>query len=135
MTKVYTWEDMDSFVTQYAETALWSSTDFTEDENGETQEANMDENYDICDLHSDTIKEMIEDCDNFREANEELLEKAEELGRSETDCAHDFWLTRCGHGAGFWDRGMDETGDALTTACGAFGEIDLYSHEGKVYSS
>ena len=135
MTKVYTCTDMDSFVTQYAETALWSSIDFTEDENDAADDRPLDKNYDICDLHSDTIREMIEDCDNFREANKELLEKAEELGQDETQCAYDFWLTRNGHGAGFWDRGTGETGDKLTEACKAFGNVDLYSHEGEVYSS
>ncbi len=35
---------------------------------------------------------------------------------------HDFWLTRGGHGVGFWDRGLDALGDRLTAAAEAFGE-------------
>jgi len=43
---------------------------------------------------------------------------------------HDLWLTRCGHGAGFWDRGdlyvMSENGvnyaDLLTERAEAYGE-------------
>lgn len=38
----------------------------------------------------------------------------------------DFWLTRCGHGAGFWDRGMGELGDKLTAACKTFSNVDVY---------
>jgi hypothetical protein len=37
---------------------------------------------------------------------------------------HDFWLTRNGHGAGFWDRGMGMLGDELTAACKPYGSAD-----------
>jgi hypothetical protein len=30
---------------------------------------------------------------------------------------HDYWLTRNGHGTGFWDRGLGEVGDKLTAIC------------------
>lgn len=35
---------------------------------------------------------------------------------------HDFWLTRNGHGAGFWDRNLDELGDKVTKICKEFPE-------------
>ncbi|HBO9768500.1 hypothetical protein FBPa45_0125 [Pseudomonas phage vB_PaeS_FBPa45] len=31
---------------------------------------------------------------------------------------HDLWLTRNGHGAGFWDRGMGRVGERLSGKCG-----------------
>lgn len=34
---------------------------------------------------------------------------------------HDFALTRNGHGAGFWDRGLGEMGDMLTEECKPYG--------------
>ena len=34
---------------------------------------------------------------------------------------HDLYLTRCGHGAGFWDRGLNELGDRLTQAAESIG--------------
>ena len=34
---------------------------------------------------------------------------------------HDFALTRNGHGAGFWDRGLGKIGDMLTDACKPYG--------------
>ena len=47
---------------------------------------------------------------------------------------HDFWLTRNGHGAGYWDRGLGEVGDALTTAAEVYGSCDLYvGDDGKIY--
>jgi len=46
---------------------------------------------------------------------------------------HDLWLTRGGHGAGFWDRGLPN-GDKLTEICK---EIEFHGHvfeaDGKVY--
>ncbi|UTN91454.1 hypothetical protein SEA_OUTIS_91 [Gordonia phage Outis] len=35
---------------------------------------------------------------------------------------HDYLLTRDGHGAGFWDRGLGELGDYLTSIADAAGE-------------
>jgi hypothetical protein len=39
---------------------------------------------------------------------------------------HDFWLTRNGHGAGFWDRGLGALGDRLTDASKPYGEVNLW---------
>lgn len=39
---------------------------------------------------------------------------------------HDFCLTRNGHGAGFWDRGLGELGTRLTDACRPWGEQTGY---------
>lgn len=39
---------------------------------------------------------------------------------------HDFCLTRNGHGAGFWDRGLGELGDRLTRASKPYGTQDGY---------
>lgn len=44
---------------------------------------------------------------------------------------HDFWLTRNGHGAGFWDRGMGKLGDRLADAARAYGSVDLYVGDDK----
>jgi len=35
---------------------------------------------------------------------------------------HDLWLTRNGHGAGFWDRGLGELGERLSEAARSLGE-------------
>jgi hypothetical protein len=48
---------------------------------------------------------------------------------------HDFWLTRNGHGAGFWDRGYGDIGTKLTDACEPYGSCNLYvGDDGKVYT-
>jgi len=43
---------------------------------------------------------------------------AEELG-------HDFYLTRNGHGTGFWDRGRSDAGERLADIAQTFGEHEL----------
>lgn len=51
---------------------------------------------------------------------------ADLAGLDPTQCGHDFWLTRNGHGAGFWDRGLGAVGDRLTAACRPYGEVYVY---------
>lgn len=47
---------------------------------------------------------------------------------------HDLWLTRNGHGAGFWDRGLGEVGDKLTEIAKSMGSKDLYKgDDGKIH--
>jgi len=102
----------------------------------------LDEKYDTDDIAPETRKAMEKDCEKFIAENEAVLGDYEEkIGRnweySESEKAgHDFWLTRNGHGAGFWDRGIGETGDTLTKASTGFGEVDLYvGDDGKLYTA
>lgn len=108
----------------YMTCALWSSTD----ESGDP----LDDKYSIDDLSPTAAAHMMSDVAAFVKANEALLITTplddEQIG-------HDFWLTRNGHGAGFWDRGLGEVGDRLTKACKAFPEINLYvGDDGKIYA-
>lgn len=68
-------------------------------------------------LISDTDRETIErDCRSFCDAN------AHDLAALDPEqCGHDFYLTRNGHGAGFWDRGLGAIGERLTDACRPYG--------------
>ena len=111
------------------EAALWSSTDNADDSGG----APLDENYSIEDIAPESLAQMLKDCDNFQEENEKLLAQAGDDSQN----GHDFWLTRCGHGAGFWDRGYPKrVGDGLSDACKAYGNVDLYvGDDGKIYAS
>jgi hypothetical protein len=44
---------------------------------------------------------------------------------------HDFWLTRQGHGAGFWDGDWPEYGDWITDIIKrAFSELSAWTEEG-----
>ena len=128
---------MTSFVRQYIETALWSS--ITDDDTP------MDRNYSAGDLTPEAVASVTKDCDDFLAAASgetpgypDLLTVWYTAGRDETDVAHDFWLTRNGHGAGFWDRfGRGhvayETGNKLSELAKSYGSSDLYvTDDGKV---
>lgn len=114
----------DQITKHYAIAALWSSTD----DQGEP----LDSNYSLDDISAETWGRMSEDVLQFIKANAELLEQS---GQSDEQIGHDFWLTRNGHGAGFWDRGLGDIGDKLTEACKAFGEAWLYvGDDGQIHA-
>lgn len=117
-------EQLTEFVRSYLETALWSSTDDNEEP--------LDKNYDISDFAPETLKEMIADCEDFQESNFQLLQDL-----PEGKVAHDFWLTRNRHGAGFWDGDYPEDiGEKLTDAAHVYGSCDLYvGHDGLIHCS
>jgi hypothetical protein len=108
---------MDSFTRAYFETALWASSDNSDDQGGEP----LDKNYDVGDIDDATRDKMIADCASFQERFGELIGGNLELA------GHDFWLTRNGAGAGFWDGDWPEP-DAtkLTDGAHEYGEFDLY---------
>ena len=71
--------------------------------------------------------ELTAQADGFMEAHAALLaETIDEAERySWDDAGHDFALTRNGHGAGFWDRGLGDAGDELTDLAEAEGELNV----------
>jgi hypothetical protein len=126
---------LNEFILGYITCALWSSTGMDDDCE------HLDEKYDSDDLAPETRKAMEADCEKFIAENEAVLGDYEEIigthpEYSESEKAgHDFWLTRNGHGAGFWDRGIGETGETLTEASTSFGGVDLYAgDDGKLYT-
>lgn len=125
----------DAFFRAYVQAALWSSNDESTPQGGEP----FDKNYDMNDIAPDTLKQMKADCDKFQRENGELIRDCVRGSGEysvEEQAGHDFWLTRNGHGAGFWDGDWPETGDALTAAAKKFGEYDLYlGDDGKVHGS
>jgi hypothetical protein len=54
---------------------------------------------------------------------------------SDFHVAHDFWLTRNHHGAGFWDGDYPEPlGKQLTELAHSYGECELYvGDDSKIY--
>ena len=42
----------------------------------------------------------------------------------ESYAGHDFYLTRAGHGAGYWDRGLRDLGERLSEAARTYGSPD-----------
>jgi hypothetical protein len=128
---------IDKFTTAYLTAALWTETDETNPEQGGQP---LDDNYGIEDIEAETLAEMLLDCQQFQTANAELINDenvAVESDHSVDERAgHDFWLTRNGHGAGFWDGDWKEpAATKLTEAAKKFGEYNLTAsgRHGKVY--
>ena len=121
-----TLDDLETFFSAYVECALWSSTDESDESGGDP----LDQTYGPEDLDQNTMEGMRADCTDFVEAN------LDDLADMDPEHAgHDFWLTRNGHGAGFWDRGLGELGERLSKASKPYGEVYLYVHDGKVFAS
>ena len=113
------WRELDRFTIAYLECALWSSNDESTPSGGNP----IDDNYSIDDCTQSFLRSAAEDCLAFQRDNEALLARAGDEGRN----GHDFWLTRNGHGAGFWDRGYEDDVDkGLTDAAHVYGTVDLY---------
>lgn len=115
---------MDVFTSAYIECALWSTNDETTESGGEP----LDANYGAHDLHPSALAQIQADCAQFQRENyRDIADDPERAG-------HDFWLTRNGHGAGFWDGDWpEEIGERLTDASKAFGEINLYVSGKQIY--
>jgi hypothetical protein len=135
--------DLDTVVEHYIIAMLWS----TNDESDESGGVPMDQNYSPEDLAPGEREEIEADCRTFLEAVGHLITEDNYIGKNSGahDVAalagHDLWLTRVGHGAGFWDGDWDSDynhGDArpLTNAAKALGEVWPYiGDDGQVYHS
>lgn len=127
-------EGLVEFLAAYIKAALWSSTD----DDGQP----LDKSYGEAELAPETLARMKADCTTFlaHPLGGRLIAIAERLeaeGKwsppSGAHCSvmeyagHDFWLTRNGHGCGFWEgdwpKGIGEGLDRLTQKCGTY---DLY---------
>lgn len=113
----------------YATTALWSSMDMDFDRP-------LDDFKTIDDFAPETIERMLKDVEGFWDvvAGSETLTTGLYCHDSD-DILHNFWLTRNGHGAGFWDGDYEETlGNRLTKISKTFGEATLYvGDDGLIY--
>jgi len=96
----------------YLSCALWSCAN----EDGDFLDV-----YQISDFSADARAEAESEIIDFITANlDDLAEmEPEQVG-------HDFWLTRNGHGAGFWDRGLGAIGDRLTEAAKPYGPAHCF---------
>jgi len=116
--------DEDKMIKQYLRTILWAEND----DGGEP----LDKNYNVTNFSDEALQKAKEDCIVFIQKAGELLE-----GLDMGNIGHDFWLTRNGHGAGFWDGDYPEDiGNKLTDISHEFGESNAYvGDDGKIYLS
>ena len=123
---------LDNFTLAYIEAALWSSTDDAGEplDNGEHE------------LAEETRAKMIADCERFQFENAaDLAEENRSQRRAQGECSveesagHDFWLTRNGHGCGFWDGDWPkEQGEYLSKRAKELGGCWPYKgDDGQIY--
>ena len=128
--------NLNEFVQAYAECALWSSIECDEEGNNCRP---LDEDNDIDDIAPECMTAMRATCTDFVKSNHADLQEYCTRMRcgqwsGEARAGHDFWLTRNGHGAGFWDRGLGDLGKRLSDAAKVYSSVDLYvGDDGRVY--
>lgn len=117
-------DGLDTFTRAYMICALWS----TNDESTPSGGVPLDDNYGLENISEETAAVMIADCEKFQAENKDDID-----GR-DSQAGHDFWLTRNGHGAGFWEKSdwPEEPGRRMTDASKAFGEFNLYVENGVI---
>lgn len=147
----------EDFFESYINTALWSSTDeicYKHEDCGIENLAMalqcggdgdggkpMDANFGPDDIAPESLNFMRHEAQRFYLANLSDLNTSslqDSLpGQWHGLGGQDFWLTRNGHGAGFWDGDWDEPeATRLTNAAEAFGEVDLYvGEDGMIYQA
>lgn len=106
--------DLGAFLDAYLDCALWAS------------------GFDGCTWDEEAEEELREEAVDFLTV--EVLSLLTRGGWAPDQAGHDYWLTRNGHGAGFWDRGC-QAGDQLTKIAHGFGAIDLYQGDGDLVCS
>ena len=140
---------LDAFTRGYLDAALWSSTAYGSPEEqaadpthkGTFDRSFQDCGYDVDNLAPETLAQAVEDCRAFQADHAADLGKAADLrsfnrahGTIDEHLGHDFWLSRNGHGAGFFDRGSDPVWDRLQEAARVWGTVDLYiGDDGKIH--
>lgn len=122
---------MDKFTQAFFAAALWSSSD--------ENDVPLDQNYDEDDFSPEATKQLTQDCAEFQRQYSYLFTEKQCLKFDDSPVSHaghDFWLTRNGHGAGFWEKSdwKEKAGKILTDASKKFGEVDIYvGDDGKLH--
>lgn len=140
----------------YLETILWAERcllpvpedelvngcmDVAEDHplHGVDESGSLDDHFDIGDFTVESLEKAQEDCGDFFDRADDagLLDHVYRFA-NDVQIGHDFWLTRQGHGAGFWDGDYkdetDDVGDDLSELSKEFGECYvIVGEDGKLH--
>lgn len=122
---------LETVLDAYIVAALWATTN---EDDGDP----LDDNYSRRDISEESIDKARDDCRKFIMANGHLVSKRDNGPTPEafSDAGHDFFMTRQGHGAGFWDGDWPDwcKPDELIDYCHEVGEICPYvGDDGKIY--
>lgn len=119
-------EYLSAMVSGYVSCALWAGLNYSSPDDEPTP---MEDDYSADDITPEALETIREECRQF------IVSEALDLeGIDGEQAGHDFHLTRNGHGAGFWDRGLSERGERLAAAARVWGTSELYAgDDGRLY--
>lgn len=117
----------DTALASYLDTACWSSRAWDEHGNDRGIELYA---HRLTRAARATLASDLADFLGCPEVEEKLIECEKRYGYTPVQAAGDFWLSRNGHGAGFFDRGLGELGQSLHRDAKAWGSADLYLGRG-----
>lgn len=103
-----------------------------------TEDSDADESMTRADIKGfapSAVTKAKGDCANFQAAyGDDLATYSELSGRDNESAGHDFYLSRCGHGAGYFDRGNGGVFDRLQEHARLDGNVDHYiGDDGLIY--
>ena len=115
-------KNIQKIIDSYLECALWTNEE-------ELKEQDSDTDLNINNFEEDSLIKTYLDIKKFLKIVGFAIDDIDE-----SDIGHDLWLTRNGHGSGFWDRGYDnDISDILTNAAKSLGSAYLFLNEqGKI---
>lgn len=122
--------NLDAIVNHYLIGLLFAETD--------PSDQPWDDNYSTEDFTEEATaaaqadcKEFLAKCDTLALDLTNIAFSDDSVASSEERIGHDLALTRNGHGAGFWDRGLGELGQRLTDLCSQMGSVYIFSNDNK----
>lgn len=116
--------DVEDIARGYAHAATWADLHI---ESRPDELGSAAYEYGLDEIDEEGQRRIRQLCFDFALANEADVDAYMERITPHHDCTtgeqvgHDLYLTAVGHGAGFWDRGLGELGERLTTASKGYG--------------
>jgi hypothetical protein len=112
------------FYSSYFECMIWA------DINSDTE--NYTDGLDYLSIDRDNLISAINELDAFFLQADEILEQTD---YNHDQACHDFYLTRCHHGCGFWenDHCNESQGQLLTDIAQSFGTVDICIEDNKIF--
>jgi hypothetical protein len=113
--------DLDRFTCAYVDALFFTDT-------GNEGQPDSD-----AELSRETLEDLRADCRSFWRRFGPYVKAA---GKTPEKAGHDFWLTRNGHGAGFWDGDWPEPyAEVLDKGAQCYGEFETYEgDDGQIYA-
>lgn len=124
---------VETMLSAYIDCALWSTNDESDDSGGVPLEAN----YNADDIAPSTLERMRKDVELFYRKHSEQIHTWVGVD-APAQAGYDLWLTRNGHGAGFWESEWTDLptnpGARLDAAAKRLGDVSLYvGDDGLIY--